>query len=501
MRRVILVLLLAACGARATSEPKHPPQKFAPPVAPTPVDPAFLDAVSGALPRVDAIFQRERERAGLPSLVVGVVAGGKLVWHAGYGTRDAAVGPDAPDENTLFRLGSVTKVFTAMAILRLRDGGHLDLDEPAVTYLPELAEVIYPTQDSPAITIRHILTHTSGLPTLGPLSLSDTTEAQLLASLKGMTLEFAPGSQMSYSNLAVALLGVIISRVAQEPYRDYMERNVTGALKMSSTIFDGENADPRLVARGHTLGAEGLVPAAKQARLGALEPSGGLYSTLADTARFVAYQLDAEPPRSANEAPPIRRASLREMQRVGGHQSAGGQSFGLGWVLLSDPALGRVVFHNGSTNDYAASIWLLPDRGLGMIAFAGSGSSGTLDKLTHAALVSLVEQLPAEQVALAPGTKVAIERMMRILENPTEELVRETFTDAFLKVIPPEQVIQVTRTSPVGKCTSFAPISVNSPQEAVVRLTCEKGQVDLYVKAQKDAPYKLDAAQFELVPP
>lgn len=497
----VLSVALLSCAPRGGKDAWEPPaQKLAsnPPV--DKVDPAFLDAVAGAMPRVDALLQRERERAGFPSLVVGVVAGGKLVWSAGYGSRDGSEGGAAPDEETLYRLGSVTKVVTAMAVLRLRDAGLLDLDEPAVRYLPELADVVYPTKDSPHITIRHILTHTSGLPTMGPLALTGTTEAQLLGALKGLGVEFAPGSRTSYSNLAVALLGVIVARVTGETYRDFVERVITGPLKMTSAIFDGENAAPERLARGHTIGPEGLAPDDKQLLLGALEPSGGLYASLADTARLVAHHLQAEPPRSEPEAPPLSRATLREMQRVAGHSTGGGQTFGLGWVVLSEPGLGRIVFHNGSTNDYSASLWLLPDRGLALIAMSGSGASGALDKLTHAALLTLVEQLPVPQTPLAPGTKTAIERMMRLLEDPTEALVKETFTDAFLKAVPPEEVIVVTKTATVGKCTSFKPISVNSPLEAVVRVTCEKGAVDLYIKVQKDAPYKVDAAQFEAVP-
>ena len=133
--------------------------------APVPrfIDPDRKARVIDAAARLEPIFRDYAERRHLPGLAYGVVTGGELVFSHALGVRDVATQAPA-DADTVFRIASMTKSFTALAVMRLRDAGKLALDMPAVAYAPELADITYPTGDTPPITVRQLLTMSAGWP-------------------------------------------------------------------------------------------------------------------------------------------------------------------------------------------------------------------------------------------------------------------------------------------------------------------------------------------------
>ena len=154
---------------------------------------------------VEAIATRFAARGGQPGLAYGIIAGGELAHSGGRGER--WLGGPVPDAGTVFRIASMTKSFTATLVLMLRDGGALRLDDLAADYVPELAGLELPTPDSPPITIRHLLTMTSGFPTDDPWGdrqqgLDPAVFARLLAD-GGIRSAWAPGTKFEYSNLGL----------------------------------------------------------------------------------------------------------------------------------------------------------------------------------------------------------------------------------------------------------------------------------------------------------
>ena len=148
----------------------------------------------------------------------------------------------------------MTKSFTAMSILKLRDDGKLSLDDPAERYVPELKGLKYPTTDSPRITIRHLLSHSSGFPEDNPWGdqqLADTEE-QLSQMLRGgIPFSNAPGIAYEYSNLGFAILGRIVVNVSGMPYPDYVAANVLRPLGMTSTTLEPSAVPPQRLAHGY----------------------------------------------------------------------------------------------------------------------------------------------------------------------------------------------------------------------------------------------------------
>ena len=163
--------------------------------------------LSSALPAIEQRFAKHFKASGRPAFAFGIVIDGKLAFAKGYGVRDLASG-GAVDEHTLFRIGSVTKVITSLAALRLVDQGKLRLDAPAQDYLPELRKLVYPTRDAPPLTVRQLMTHSSGLPNMGRFDDTRTdrgvTEQEVLQSLDGFALAYVPGTAVRYSNLGLA---------------------------------------------------------------------------------------------------------------------------------------------------------------------------------------------------------------------------------------------------------------------------------------------------------
>ncbi len=210
-------------------------------------------AFAPAFPEVDRAFTDYAREAHVPGMAWGVIVDGRLV-HAGtFGVQDTAT--QAPvTADTVFRIASMTKSFTAVAILSLRDAGKLSLDDPAERYVPELKGLAYPTSDSPRITIRHLLTHAAGFPEDNPwgdqqLALSDDEMAALMR--QGIPFSNPPGLAYEYSNYGFAILGRIVARVSGMPYRDYVRARVLEPLGLSATTLDASAVPAARLAHGY----------------------------------------------------------------------------------------------------------------------------------------------------------------------------------------------------------------------------------------------------------
>jgi D-alanyl-D-alanine-carboxypeptidase/D-alanyl-D-alanine-endopeptidase len=235
------LLVAVACGCRfgpAVDRPLATPSPrlsgFVPGAA-SAERKAKLEAVRGKL---DDLFQSRVREARATGAAVGIVIDGELVYANTFGVRDV-VSNRPIDVDTVFRIASMTKSFTALAIMKLRDDGKVVLDAPAATYVPELRSFVGLTRDAPAITVRMLLTHASGIAfddfwggdTFG---MSDDELTRFIQS--GIGLSYAPGTRYQYSNLGYALLGRIVERASGRPFRAYVTDEILESLGMTSTV-------------------------------------------------------------------------------------------------------------------------------------------------------------------------------------------------------------------------------------------------------------------------
>ncbi len=361
-----------------------PPAEAEPePAEPAPVEIAKPEAKPLA-EQLRELAQAFGEKHELPGMVCGVVRDGKLDWSYGYNHGSA----DVPNAQTVFRLGSITKVLTSQAILILRDEGKLSLDDPVAKHVAGLPEIFPGSGDKP-ILVRHLVAHSSGLPTVGDGTLDWTTgkaitEAELIASIGKCRLRFEPGTRLEYSNVGVALAGVVVSRASGSDYRTFMQERLLTPLGMADTAWDRDAYGAERVWPGHVRSGTTWSPPKNYWVLGAIEPAGGLYSTLGDLAKFAAYQL------SPTEDGPLATKSVVESQSIPENSRVG-----IGWFGAMHPRLGQIVWHNGATFAYSAMLMLAPEKKCAIVVLASTGNP---------AVIQGTDRLAVEMLGIATTT-------------------------------------------------------------------------------------------------
>lgn len=369
--------------------------------------PAFPQAVYSQIEAASAAFAEQEK---IPGLAAGIVQGGRLVHVTALGVADREAGRRV-GAGTAFRIASMTKNMTALAILSLRDRGKLQLDAPLAQYVPQFAAVKPATGDSAPVTIRHLLTHTAGFVTDDPwgdrvLGMSPADLDRVIAT--GHLFARPPGLAFEYSNLGYALLGRVLTNVSGEPYQAYMRRTFLEPLGMVGTTFDAPAAAKGDYAWGYRLDGdvwsrERIEP---DGEVGAM---GGLATTVPDYARYVSFLLDAWPARDDPETGPARRSSIREMvlwhappfvpDPQPGARVPQPSAYGYGLTHSSDALLGIRIHHAGGLPGYGSHVLMLPERGWGVFAF-GNRTYAPMSRLTLKIAEMLHEASPP--LPLAP---------------------------------------------------------------------------------------------------
>src|SRR5215213_287878 len=400
-------------------------------------------ALEAAIPKVDAIADRLFSGWHVPGVAYGVTLGGRLVHARGLGT--IRVGEDAtPDAESVFRIASMTKSFTAATVLSLRDDGRLALDDRIDRYVPELAGLRYPTADSPPITIRHLLTMTAGFPTDDPwgdrqqgLDLEEFR--RLLAG--GLSFAWAPGTRFEYSNTGYGILGRLITNVAGREYKDVVRERLLQPLGMDSTGYLEEEVDPARLARGYLWRNDRYLDEPID-RYGALAPMGGIFTTIEDLATWVGFFADAFPARDDPDTGlPLSRASRREMQQPWvdagtrlTHAAADAMAdvermaYGFGLFVVDDVRYGRIVGHSGGYPGFGSNMRWHQSSGVGVIALTNH-RYGAATLLARDILWELlrIDAIPKRRVRPNAATTAAREAVEVLLGRWDEDVAADLF--------------------------------------------------------------------------
>lgn len=333
-------------------------------------------ASSDAWSRVAAVHRQRVEQVGIVGSSLVLVANGQATHTSAVGYQDLAR-TRVVDDQTIYHWASITKTLTGIAILQLRDRGRLSLDDPAVRYVPELREIHNPYGDIAQVTIRSLMTHSSGLragtwPWGGDKPwhpFEPTRWSQFVAMLPYTDLRFQPGTQYSYSNPGVIVLGRIIEVLSGDDYEVYIAKNIFMPLGMTRSFFD--RAPYHLIAhRSHSyVGTdEGVTEQPFDFDSGITVSNGGLNAPLGDMARYLAFL-------STGGGPVLQRSSLDEMftPQIRATDGEGGSGTDVQAALSSFVERhGGVdlVGHSGDQNGFISHLYLhRPSRSGYIVAF------------------------------------------------------------------------------------------------------------------------------------
>jgi CubicO group peptidase (beta-lactamase class C family) len=483
-------------------------------------DTGRMEKIKQTFPVIDKIIKDYADSNHLPGVAYGLVVDGKLVYKNNIGYTD--IEKKVPvTSSSLFRIASMSKSFAAMAILKLRDEGKLNLDDPAYLYIPELKNLRYPTADAPPITIRHLLSHGAGFPEDNPWGdgqLADNDKDLLEFIGKQISFSNPPGIAYEYSNLGFALLGKIITKVSGMRYQDYIKKNIWEPLGMTTTTYEYSDVARDKLAHGYRWlnekwNEEQLLHDTRDGSWGAM---GGMISSIDEFARYVAFHLSAWPPNNAKDDGPIKRSSVREMHhpwRWNGfnpdYKFPNGRicavttayCYGLGWLKDCDGK--TYIAHSGGLPGFGSQWRIMPDYGIGIISFANR-TYAPMGFVNLEILDTIIRLAQLEPMQLPPS---------RILEQRKKELVKllpdwnkaeqsGIFAENFFPDYPMDTLKKYARDlyAKAGKIISIKEVKPDNQLRGSFIIEGEKTNIEIYFTLSPENPPLIQEYHIREVP-
>jgi len=366
---IVLLGLLAGTGAEEPKRPQAVP------------DQKQFD-YSPAIDRLQAAIRHEVEQKQLPAFSISLVDGDQMVWAAGFGFQDKDQKIRAT-EKTVYRVGSVSKLFTDIAVMQLVESGALDLNATVQTYLPEFKP------NNPfggEISVLQLMTHRSGLVRESPVGNyfdpSEPSLAETVASLNNTALVYKPGTKTKYSNAAVAVVGAVLEKQLEVSHAAQVRQKILDPLKMNHSGFTVTPAVEQHLATGWMRTNDGRRFVAPPFLLGT-GPAGNLYSNVVDLAKFLTCLFNAG---QFQDGQILKRESLQTMLAPQKDSDGKPQRFGIGFAIQDFDGLTKVG-HGGAVYGFSTQLEALPERKLGVAAVASlDGTNGVVGRLANYAL-------------------------------------------------------------------------------------------------------------------
>lgn len=344
---------------------------------------ATAASLHSQLAEMDSMIAADFARRPVGSVTAGVVVGKQLIWSKSYGDADMETKVPA-DADTVYRIGSITKMFTAVMLEQLVDNGKVHFSDPVEKYFPEIKLVKGRFRDAPPITLIQLATHTSGLgrepentETYVTGAVADW-EKTLIAALPHLRYDFEPGTRFSYSNMGYAVLGAALSRAAGESYLDYVPKHIFNPLGMTHTALDWNAQMLPHLAKGYLfMGPGGGVDSETPQReritgRGYKVPNGAIFTTVGDLAHFASFLLDQGPDSV------LKTASLDRFQKQLVVPADIGLTSGYGVGFQVERRDDYVAFgHGGAVAGYTSMLLMNRAKGIGVIVFSSGAANPT----------------------------------------------------------------------------------------------------------------------------
>jgi CubicO group peptidase (beta-lactamase class C family) len=516
----LLLLLLSSCLPPETDSMEKGEPLFA--VCENYIPPFFNDPeralkIAKVLEDAHPIYRKMAEDHHLPGVAYGLVVDGQLVFSGGAGFLSRENGEPA-SSRSLFRIASMSKSFTAMAILKLRDEGKLRLEDPVSMYLPELKGLTYLSADASPIHIRNLLTMTAGFPEDNPWGdrFLDMTEEELMEQVRqGIPFSNLPSLQYEYSNLGYGLLGQIIGRVSGLPYQEYIHEHILLPLGMTHTLWEFSEAPEKLLALGYRYEDETWK---KEALLhdGAFGAMGGLITSIEDFSRYVSYHLQAWPPRNEAETGPVKRSTLREMHqmnhprywtdpdRFGSPGFPMMRGYGYGLVAMKDHNGIIEVGHNGGLPGFGSSYMFYPDHGIGIMAFSNLTYTGGIVRSANYQVLKILMDAGLFQNRELPASEILRERkeqVIRLLQTWDPVLEKEIVAPNLYLDLSREKRMQEVQglLDAAGKISHAGPLEAENQMRGRFVMFGDRADIQVYFTLSPEPVPKVQWLSCELI--
>ncbi|MEI6669571.1 MAG: serine hydrolase domain-containing protein [Acidobacteriota bacterium] len=469
--------------------------------------------LQSAMPEIDRIFRAYATDEHIPGMIWGVVIDGQIAHIGSFGVRDrASQAPIAPD--TAFRIASMTKSFTALAVLKLRDDGRLSLEDPVSRWIPEFSRMALPTRDTPPLTIRQLLSHSAGFPEDNPWGDQQlsATEAMLDDWLaRGIPFSTPPGTRYEYSNYAFGLLGRVVTKAAGVPYEQYVRTEILSKLHMDGSTFRFADVPAASRAIGYRLKPDGTYEEEPPLPHGVFGSMGGLLTTATDLGKYVAFHLSAWPARDDADTGPVRRASVREMAHlwtpanltarlVNGKPQASETGYGFGLRVTSDCRFERIVAHGGGLPGFGSYMAWLPDDGVGMFAMATLTYAGPSEPIGRAWDVMLeTGGLRRRELPPTPLQTEMRDHLLNLWNRWDEAEARQIAAGNFFLDEPSAQRQAEIRAlkDEVGACSGAGPVMPENWLRGQFNMTCANGTVGVFFTLAPTQPPAVQHLSFQ----
>ena len=349
---------------------------------------------------LEPFIEREMTQTGIPGLSIAIVDDQQIVWAQGFGMADAKAGKPATAE-TVYRIGSVSKLFTDIGIMQQVERGKINLDAPVDNYLPDFRPR---NPFGTFITLRQLMSHRSGLlrePPIGNyFETSEPTLAATVHSLNETELVYAPGTHTKYSNAAIAVVGSALEAQTRQPFATYLKTSVLEPMGLQHSSFEPEPHIIQNLAKAEMWSYDVTKFEAPTFQLG-MAPAGSMYSTVEDLGKFLSVLLAQG---RINNGYLINPATLEQMWSPQ-FANPGGRVFGLGFMVRSFEGR-RLVGHGGAIYGFATSLNLLPEDKLGVVVIATKDSvNAVTERISEEALRVVLAQRQGKPVTLPAGTE------------------------------------------------------------------------------------------------
>jgi CubicO group peptidase (beta-lactamase class C family)/D-alanyl-D-alanine dipeptidase len=346
---------------------------------------------------VRLFIERQQAEKQIPGLSIALIDDQQIVWAQGFGAADPKSKKPATAE-TVYRIGSVSKLFTDIAIMQLVERGELNLDAPLTDYLPDFRPR---NPFGTPITLRELMSHRSGLLREPPVgNYFDPTEPSLAATVQSLNeteLVFAPQTHTKYSNAAIAVVGYLLEQRSHETFAAYLKHAVLAPIRMEHSSFAPDPDVVQNLAKAKMWTYDGKTFEAPTFQLG-MVPAGSMYSTVADMGRFVSVLLA----RGKTESGTLLKPGTLDEMWSPQFPNPGERVFGLGFVVGALDGH-RMVGHGGAIYGFATTLDLLPDDKLGVVVAATEDvANAVTDRIAAETLKLVLSQRAGKQATLPP---------------------------------------------------------------------------------------------------